>query len=372
MKIGVPKEIKNNEFRVALVPATVRELVAHQHQVFVETKAGEGIDISDHDYIEAGAKILNTAKEVFNQAELILKVKEPQAVECGYLREGQTLFTYLHLAADKKQTELLLASGCTAIAYETVTDNHGGLPLLAPMSEVAGRIAIQAGAHCLEKTQGGRGILLSGVPGVASASVVVLGGGVVGNNAIRMALGAHAQVTVLDKSVIRLKELDLQFGGQLNTIFSTQDSIEKYTALADLLIGAVLVPGAEAPKIVTRELIKKMRPGTVVVDVAIDQGGCIETSHPTTHTNPTYVVDNVVHYCVSNMPAAVPRTSTFALNHATFPYIFALANKGIQKALTEDSHLRNGLNIYGGHITYKAVADVFNKSYLPAEEALSA
>lgn len=372
MQIGVPKEIKNNEFRVALVPATVRELVGHGHQVFVETKAGEGIDISDVNYADAGAEILDTAKKVFDQAELILKVKEPQPIECGYLREGQTLFTYLHLAADQNQIELLLKSGCTAIAYETVTDARGGLPLLAPMSEIAGRIAIQAGAHCLEKAQNGRGILLSGVPGVASASVVVLGGGVVGSNAIRMALGAQAQVTVLDKSVSRLQELDSQFGGQLNTIFSTQDAIEKYTALADLLIGAVLVPGAEAPKIVTKALIKKMRPGTVVVDVAIDQGGCFETSRPTTHTNPTYMVDNVVHYCVSNMPAAVPRTSTFSLTHATFPYIFALANKGIQRALAEDSHLRNGLNICRGQITHQAVASVFDKSYIPAQEALSA
>ncbi|MES2141478.1 MAG: alanine dehydrogenase [Pseudomonadota bacterium] len=372
MRIGVPKEIKNNEYRVALVPATVRELVKNGHQVFVETKAGEGIDISDKDYREAGAEIVNTAKEAFDNAELILKVKEPQPQECGYLREGQTLFTYLHLAADKKQTELLLESGCAAIAYETVTDARGGLPLLAPMSEVAGRVAIQAGAHCLEKAQGGRGILLSGVPGVASASVVVLGGGVVGSNAIRMALGAQAQVTVLDKSVTRLKDLDEQFGGQLNTIFSTQDAIEKYTALADLLIGAVLVPGAEAPKIVSTELIKKMRPGTVVVDVAIDQGGCFASSRPTTHEKPTYTVDNVVHYCVSNMPAAVPRTSTFALTHATFPYILALANKGIQNALAADKHLRNGLNICRGQITHQAVAEVFHKSYIPAEEILSA
>lgn len=372
MKIGVPKEIKNNEFRVALVPATVRELTKHGHQVFVETKAGAGIDISDEDYQEAGAEIVYTAEETFNKSNLILKVKEPQEQECKYLREGQTLFTYLHLAADPTQTELLLKSGCMAIAYETVTDARGGLPLLAPMSEVAGRIAIQAGAHCLEKARGGRGILLSGVPGVASASVVVLGGGVVGSNAIRLALGAQAQVTVLDKSVTRLKELDLQFGGQLNTIYSTQDAIEKYTALADLLIGAVLIPGAEAPKIVSTDLIKKMRPGTVVVDVAIDQGGCFASSRPTTHENPTYLVDNIVHYCVSNMPAAVPRTSTFALTHATFPYILALANKGIERALAEDKHLRNGLNICRGQITHEAVANVFNKSYVSAQEALSA
>lgn len=372
MQIGIPKEIKNHEYRVAIVPSTVRELKKCHHNVFVETKAGEGVDISDTDYKEAGAEIVNSVQEVFEKSELILKVKEPQVEEYSYFTKKHTLFTYLHLAADKKQTDALLASGCTAIAYETVTDARGGLPLLAPMSEVAGRIAIQAGAHCLEKAQKGRGILLSGVPGVASASVVILGGGVVGSNAIRMALGAQAQVTVLDKSVNKLKELDLQFGGQLNTIFSTQDAIEKYTALADLLIGAVLVPGGEAPKIVSKGLINKMRPGTVVVDVAIDQGGCFETSHATTHANPTYVVDDVVHYCVGNMPAAVPRTSTFALTHATFPYIFALANKGVKKALEEDSHLRDGLNIRQGQITHRAVASVFNKSYIPAEEALRA
>jgi len=372
MQIGIPKEIKNTEYRVAIVPATVRELKKHQHHVFIETNAGKAIDISDADYAAAGADIVNTAQAVFDNAELILKVKEPQPQECAYLREGQTLFTFLHLAADRKQTGLLLASGCTAIAYETVTDAQAGLPLLAPMSEVAGRMAIQAGAHCLETAQGGRGILLSGVPGVASAHVVVLGGGVVGSNAIRLALGAQAQVTVLDKSLARLQALDLQFSGQLNTIFSTQDAIEKYTALADLLIGAVLVPGAEAPKLVTKSMLQKMRPGTVVIDVAIDQGGCFETSRPTTHTDPTYVVDEVIHYCVSNMPAAVPRTATFALTQATFPYILALANKGIKQALIEDSDLRNGLNIYRGQITHQAVASVFNMPYVPAGEALRA
>lgn len=372
MHIGVPKEIKNHEYRVAIVPSIVRELTDHGHQVFVETNAGSGIDISDNDYQEAGAIILDTAQEVFKQGNLILKVKEPQPQECAYLNEEKTLFTFLHLAADKKQTELLLASNCTAIAYETVTDARGGLPLLAPMSEIAGRMSIQAGAHCLEKAQGGRGILLSGVPGVASSSVVVLGGGVVGSNAIRMALGLEAQVTVLDKSAAKLKELDLQFGGQLNTIFSTQDAIEKYVPLADLLIGAVLVPGAEAPKIVTRDLLKKMRPGSVVVDVSIDQGGCFATSRPTTHTDPTYIVDDIVHYCVSNMPGAVPRTSTFALTHATLPYILALANKGIYRALAEDTHLRNGLNISRGRITHQAVANVFDKPYVSAREVLSA
>lgn len=372
MRIGIPKEIKNNEYRVAIVPSLVRELTKYGHQLFIETKAGSGVDISDSDYQAAGATILSTAKEVFEQGDLILKVKEPQVEECAYLRAGKTLFTFLHLAADKQQTELLLASHCTAIAYETVTDAQGGLPLLAPMSEVAGRMAIQAGAHCLEKAQGGRGILLSGVPGVAPASVLVVGGGVVGSNAIRMALGLEAQVTVLDKSVARLKKLDRQFGGQLNTIFSTQDALEKYIPLADILVGAVLVPGAEAPKILTRDLLKKMRSGSVIVDVAIDQGGCFASSRPTTHTHPTYLVDDIVHYCVSNMPGAVPRTSTFALTQATLPYILALANKGIDRALAEDVHLRNGLNIFRGHITHQAVASVFDKPYVSAGEVLSA
>lgn len=372
MQIGIPKEIKNNEYRVAIVPSIVRELREYGHQVFVETNAGAGIDILDSDYQEAGANICQTAKEVFDLGELILKVKEPQPQECAYLQRGKTLFTFLHLAADKRLTELLLSSHCTAIAYETVTDARGGLPLLAPMSEIAGRMAIQAGAHCLEKAQGGRGVLLSGVPGVASAIVVVLGGGVVGGNAIRMALGLEAQVIVLDKSVAKLKELDLQFGGRLNTIFSTQDAIEKYVALADVLIGAVLVPGAEAPKIVSRDLLKKMRPGSVAVDVSIDQGGCFATSRPTTHTDPTYVIDDIVHYCVSNMPGAVPRTATFALTHATLPYILALANKGIDRALAEDIHLRNGLNVSQGHITHQAVARAFNMPYVVAREVLSA
>lgn len=372
MHIGVPKEIKNHEYRVAIVPSIVRELTAQNHRVFIETGAGNGIDVYDKDYQDAGAIILNTAQEVFDEGDLILKVKEPQPQECAYLNEKKTLFTFLHLAADKKQTELLLASKCTAIAYETVTDPRGGLPLLAPMSEVAGRMSIQAGAHCLEKAQGGRGILLSGAPGVASASVVVLGGGVVGSNAIRMALGLEAQVTVLDNSAVKLNELDLQFGGQLNTIFSTQDAIEKYVPRADLLIGSILVPGAEAPKLVTRELLKKMRPGAVVVDVSIDQGGCFATSRPTTHTHPTYYVDEIVHYCVTNMPGAVPRTSTFALTHATWPYIFALANKGIASALAEDIHLRNGLNISHGKITHQAIANVFDKPYVSAGEILSA
>lgn len=371
MLIGVPKEIKNNEFRVGMVPAGVRELIHHGHKVMVETNAGKGIGISDADYETAGAKIAKTAEEVFAQAELIVKVKEPQPEECQRLRQGQTIFTYLHLAPDPEQTELLITSGCTAIAYETVSDNTGGLPLLSPMSEVAGRMSIQAGAHCLEKAQAGRGVLLGGVPGVAPAKVVVIGGGVVGTNAVRMAMGMEAQVTVLDKSLKRLKELDLQFGSKLNTIYATHDAIEEYVSDADLVIGAVLVPGAAAPKLVNRDMIRRMRPGSVVVDVAIDQGGCFETSKPTTHTEPTYIVDDVVHYCVANMPGGVARTSTFALNNATLPFTLALANKGIKVALLADKHLLDGLNVHEGKVTYQAVASVFNKIYVPAVDALT-
>lgn len=370
MLIGVPKEIKNHEYRVGMVPGSVKELIHHGHQVMIETNAGIGIGISDADYQAAGAKIVNSAEEIFAQAEMIVKVKEPQPKECMQLRKDQTLFTYLHLAPDPEQAELLLQSGCTAIAYETVTDNLGGLPLLSPMSEVAGRMSIQAGAHCLEKAQGGRGVLLGGVPGVAPAKVVVIGGGVVGTNAVRMAMGMEASVTVLDKSLKRLKELDFQFGSKLNTIYATRDAIEEYVLDADLVVGAVLVPGAAAPKLVSYEMIQKMRKGSVVVDVAIDQGGCFETSKPTTHTEPTYVVDGIVHYCVANMPGGVARTSTFALNNATLPFILALANKGIKKALVEDNHLLDGLNIHAGKITYDAVASALNKPYLPALEAL--
>jgi len=370
MLIGVPKEIKNHEYRVGMVPSSVRELIHNGHQVMVETNAGKGIGISDSDYEAVGAKIINSAAEIFEKAEMIVKVKEPQPEECKRLHKGQTIFTYLHLAPDPEQTELLLASGCTAIAYETVTDFQGGLPLLSPMSEVAGRMSIQAGAHCLEKAQSGSGVLLGGVPGVAAAHVVVIGGGVVGTNAIRMAMGMEAYVTVLDKSLKRLKELDFQFGSKLNTIYATHDAIEAYVLDADLVVGAVLVPGAAAPKLVSHEMIKKMRPGSVVVDVAIDQGGCFETSKPTTHTNPTYIVDNIVHYCVANMPGGVARTSTFALNNATLPFTLALANKGIKRALLEDKYLLEGLNVHEGKITYKAVADVMCKPYVPAVEAL--
>lgn len=370
MLIGVPKEIKNHEYRVGMVPSSVRELVTHGHSVMVETNAGMGIGINDETYKAAGALIVKTAKEVFDQADMIVKVKEPQLNECAMLRKDQILFTYLHLAPDPEQTKALIKSGCVAIAYETVTDNFGGLPLLAPMSEVAGRMSIQAGAHCLEKTQGGRGILLSGVPGVASGKIVVIGGGVVGTNAIRMATGFEAHVTVIDKSIQRLKELDAQFGSKLNTIYSTHDAIERYVSEADLVIGAVLIPGAAAPKLISYELIKKMHTGSVLVDVAIDQGGCAETSRVTTHTEPTYVVEGVVHYCVGNMPGGVARTATFALNNATLPFILQLATKGYKKALLENKHLLNGLNVYRGHITYHAVADAMKLDYREPEKAL--
>jgi len=370
MLIGVPKEIKNNEYRVGMVPSSVRELVTHGHSVVVETNAGIGIGINDETYKAAGALIVKTAKEVFEQADMIVKVKEPQPEECKMLRKDQILFTYLHLAPDPEQTKGLINSGCVAIAYETVTDNFGGLPLLAPMSEVAGRMSIQAGAHCLEKAQGGRGILLGGVPGVASGKIVVIGGGVVGTNAIRMATGFEAHVTVIDKSIQRLKELDAQFGSKLNTIYSTHDAIERYVSEADLVIGAVLIPGAAAPKLISYELIKKMHTGSVLVDVAIDQGGCADTSKATTHTDPTYVVDGVVHYCVANMPGAVARTATFALNNATLPFILQLANNGYRKALMDNRHLLHGLNICHGHVTYRAVADVMNLEFLEPENAL--
>lgn len=370
MLIGVPKEIKNNEYRVGLVPASVRELVLHDHQVWIETGAGSGIGIADADYVAAGAKIINTAAEIFAKADLIIKVKEPQPHECKMLRPGQVLFTYLHLAADLAQTQALLASGCIAIAYETVTDEVGGLPLLGPMSEVAGRMSIQAGAHCLEKAQGGRGVLLGGVPGVEAAKVVVIGGGVVGTNAVRMAMGMEADVTVLDKSLRRLKELDMQFGSKLKTIYATVDAIDHCVIHADLVIGAVLIPGAIAPKLVTRHMVQQMKAGSVLVDVAIDQGGCFETSHATTHADPTYVIDGVIHYCVANMPGAVPRTSTFALNNATLPFILQLANLGAESALKENKHLLHGLNIYKGALTCPGVADVFQLSYTEASEVL--
>jgi len=351
MFIGVPKEIKTHEYRVGLVPASVRELVHHGHRVLAE--------------------IAPDAAAVFADAEMIVKVKEPQPQECKMLRPGQILFTYLHLAPDPEQAKGLMESGSIAIAYETVTNARGGLPLLAPMSEVAGRMSIQVGAHCLEKESGGAGILLGGVAGVAAARVVIIGGGVSGTNAARMAMGMEAHVTVIDKSLDRLVELDNQFGPKLNTIYATVDSIESHVINADLVIGAVLVPGAAAPKLVTREMVRRMRPGSVLVDIAIDQGGCFETSRPTTHADPTFVVDGVVHYCVANMPGAVARTSAVALNNATLPFTLALANKGYRRALVEDVHLRNGLNVHSGRITHKAVADALKLTYTPPEEVLS-
>jgi alanine dehydrogenase len=371
MLIGVPREIKNNEFRVGLTPASVRELIAHGHQVLVESNAGAGIGYGDAAYSAIGAEILDTAEEVYARSDMIVKVKEPQPVECGMLREGQVLFTYLHLAPDPKQTELLLKSGVTAVAYETVTGRTGGLPLLTPMSEVAGRMSIQAGAMCLEKSHGGAGVLLGGVPGVAPANVVVIGGGVVGTNAIRMAMGLEARVTVLDRSIERLTELDLQFGGRLNTIYSNRETLDEYVLAADLVIGAVLVPGAAAPKLVTREMVQQMKAGSVLVDVAIDQGGCFATSRPTTHAEPSYIIDEVVHYCVANMPGAVAHTSTFALNNATLPYVLALADKGYRQALQDDNNLRNGLNIHRGRVTCEAVARELGYDYQPAESALA-
>jgi alanine dehydrogenase len=374
MRIGVPKEIKVPENRVGLTPESVREVVAHGHPVIVEHDAGQGIGMADDDYVRAGASIAATAPDVFAGADMIVKVKEPQAHERRMLRHGQVLFTYLHLAPDPEQAADLIQSGGVCIAYETVTSPAGGLPLLAPMSEVAGRMAVQAGAHYLERAHGGKGILLGGVPGVDPAKVVVLGGGVVGTHSIHIALGMGADVWVLDRSVDVLRRLWTQFGRPLNTVFSTRDAIERHVTNADLVIGGVLIPGAEAPKLVSRELVSRMSAGSVVVDVAIDQGGCFETSHPTTHAEPTYVVDEVVHYCVANMPGGVPRTSTFALNNATLPYVLALADKGWKQALTDDPHLRNGLNIAFGKVTYRAVADALQlrQRFASAESLLAA
>ena len=370
MRVGVPKEIKNHEYRVGLTPAAVRELTARGHAVYVETKAGDSIGLTDELYVKAGAKILATAAEVFDIAEMIVKVKEPQPVEIARLKKGQTLFTYLHLAPDQEQTKGLLASSAVCIAYETVTDHRGGLPLLAPMSEVAGRMSIQAGAHCLERAQGGRGVLLGGVPGVPAAKVVVLGGGVVGTNAARMAMGLEAHVILLDISLNRLKDIDEQFGSRLHTLYSTIDAIEEQVTTADLVIGGVLLPGAEAPKLITRKMVSEMKKGAVIVDVAIDQGGCAETSHATTHADPTYLVDGVVHYCVANMPGAVARTSTFALGNATLPFTLALAEKGAEAAMKADAHLRAGLNIYRGALTYEAVARAQHLAFESAEKVL--
>ena len=370
MLVGVPKEIKVHEYRVGLTPSSVRELVHHGHRVLIERGAGLAIGFDDAHYAGAGAEVAADAAEVFGKADMIVKVKEPQPQECALLRPGQVLFTYLHLAADPSQAKGIADSGATAIAYETVTDARGGLPLLAPMSVVAGRMAIQAGAHCLERAQGGRGLLLGGVPGVPSATVVVLGGGVVGSNAARMALGLEAKVAILDKSLPRLTELDNLFGARLDTVYATVDAIEQWVLEADLVVGAVLLPGAAAPKLVSRALVRRMKRGAVMVDVSIDQGGCFETSRPTTHAEPTYVEEGVVHYCVTNMPGAVARTSTFALNNATLPFTLALADKGAKAALAADLHLRNGLNVHAGRITHRAVADALGLPYAPAEGAL--
>lgn len=375
MLIGVVKEIKNHEYRVGMVPASVYELVHLGHQVLVETCAGLGIGFSDDDYIATGAEIALTAEEVFARAELIVKVKEPLAEERARLRAGQILFTYLHLAPDKIQTEDLINSQAICIAYETVTSNSGGLPLLAPMSEVAGRMSVQAGAQCLEKSRGGCGLLLAGVPGVSPAKVVIIGGGVVGSNAAKIAMGMGAKVSILDRSLDVLRRLDNQFnssqaGAGLETLYASKDALEQQVIAADLVIGAVLVPGAAAPKLVTADMIKRMRPGSAVVDVAIDQGGCFATSHATTHADPTYIVDNVVHYCVANMPGAVPRTSTVALNNATLPYIVSIANKGYKAALLDDPHLLNGLNVYKGRVTCRSVAENLGYDFVAAREVL--
>ncbi|USA44435.1 alanine dehydrogenase [Spongiibacter taiwanensis] len=370
MRIGVPKEIKNHEYRVGLTPASCRELVARGHSVCVEHNAGSGIGFSDQDYRDAGASIAREATEIFAEAELLVKVKEPQPHECKLLGAGQLLFTYLHLAPDPEQAKGLLASGVAAIAYETITDDHGNLPCLAPMSEVAGRLAPQAGAHHLEKAAGGRGVLLGGVPGVSPAEVCVLGGGIVGYNAARIAAGMGASVTVYDRSPARLRWLDSQFQGRVICRYATQSAIDESVRESDLVIGAVLIPGASAPKLVRRALLGEMRAGSVLVDVAIDQGGCFETSKPTTHQNPTYVVDGIIHYCVANMPGAVARTATLALNNATLPFTLAMADRGLQ-ALRDDPHLRNGLNIFRGNVCHPAVADSLGMTFLPAEKALN-
>jgi len=371
MLIGVPKEIKNHEYRVGMTPGSARELVAHGHQVIVETNAGSGIGFSDSDYTDVGAEIRSTASEIFEQADMIVKVKEPLAVERAMLREDQILFTYLHLAPDLAQTKDLIKSKAVCIAYETVTSNNGSLPLLAPMSEVAGRMSIQAGAQCLEKSKAGRGMLLAGVPGVSPAKVVIIGGGVVGSNAAQMAIGMGANVVILDRSIDVLRRLDAQFGAQLETVFSSKDALEEHVLSADLVIGGVLIPGAAAPKLVTEDMIKRMKPGAAVVDVAIDQGGCFATSHATTHAEPTYIVDDVVHYCVANMPGAVPRTSTFALNNATLPFIISIANNGYKAALEKDHHLMNGLNVHKGVVTCYSVAENLGFEFVSAADAIN-
>ncbi|MDC8785366.1 alanine dehydrogenase [Roseateles koreensis] len=371
MTVGCPKEIKNHEYRVGLTPASVRELTSRGHQVLVQAGAGAAIGLLDEHYAAAGATLVPDAATVFAKADMVVKVKEPQPQECAMLREGQILYTYLHLAPDPEQTAALVKSGAICVAYETVTGPGGGLPLLAPMSEVAGRMSIQAGAAHLEKSKGGMGVLLGGVPGVAPAHVVILGGGVVGTHALQMAVGMGARVTVLDKSVDRLRQLDLVFGNRISTQYSNVQSVEEAVLSADLVIGGVLIPGAAAPKLVTRAMVSRMKQGAVVVDVAIDQGGCFETSHATTHADPTFMVDGVVHYCVANMPGAVARTSTFALNNATIAHAVALADKGWKQALKDNPHLRAGLNVAQGQLTYEAVARDLGYAYVPAERLLA-
>jgi alanine dehydrogenase len=370
MLVGVPKEIKDSEYRVGLVPSAVRELTANGHQVIIEQKAGLGAGLADADYEAVGAKIVSAADEVYARAELVVKVKEPLAHERKKLRRGQVLFTYLHLAADPEQAADLIGSGVIAIAYETVTSPHGTLPLLTPMSEVAGRMAPHVGARCLEKENGGRGVLLGGVPGVPPADVVVLGGGVAGTHAALIAAGMGATVTVIDRNPEALRRISGQLGARVRTVFSTSDAITTLCRRADLVIGSVLIPGAAAPKLISAETVKAMKAGSVIVDIAIDQGGCAATSRPTTHSSPTYTVDEVVHYCVTNMPGAVARTSTFALNNVTLPFVLALADKGVRHALGEDAHLRNGLNIYEGRLTHRAVAQALKLQFTPPEAAL--
>ena len=372
MLVGVPVEIKNHEYRVGLLPSGVKELVHHGHQVIVESQAGAEIGYDNESYIAAGASIVETASEIFCHAEMVVKVKEPQAVERAQLHEAQTLFTYLHLAPDLPQTEELMNSGATCVAYETVTDANGRLPLLAPMSEVAGRMSVQAGAMCLEKSKGGRGVLLGGVPGTHQGKVVIIGGGVVGQNAALMAIGMGASVTIIDRSLDVLRSIDARFGNQIQTLYSTRDTIEHEVLAADLVIGAVLVPGASAPQLVTRDMVSRMKRGAVMVDVAIDQGGCFETSRPTTHAEPTYIVDDIVHYCVANMPGAVARTSAAALNNATLPFVLELADKGTLNALKANEHLRHGLNVHMGNVTNLQVSEAHGLEYVPAEELLAA
>jgi alanine dehydrogenase len=370
MLVGVPKEIKDSEYRVGLIPSTVRELTRNGHHVVVERNAGVGAGLADADYRAVGAEIVADADAVYARGELIVKVKEPLAAERGKLRQGQVLFTYLHLAADPQQTADLIASGVIAIAYETVTSPHGTLPLLMPMSEVAGRMAPHVGARCLEKENGGRGVLLGGVPGVPPADVMILGGGVAGSHAALISAGMGATVTVVDRNPDVLRRVASQLGARVRTVFSTSDAIETLCRRADLVIASVLIPGAAAPKLITAATVKAMKPGSVIVDIAIDQGGCSETSRPTTHSAPTYIVDDVVHYCVTNMPGAVARTSTFALNNVTLPFVLALADKGYRRALGEDSHLRSGLNVYEGKITHRAVAEALKLKFIPPEAAL--